>query len=405
MKQFFIVLKFELENYFKNKSFIVVTLFLAIVAAGAIIIPGFFMKGSDKNSADQELIGISDENDSLWDMEALKAQMPDYEFKSYESGDALREAVEQEEITAGFVVESMEHYRYIVMNKEVFGAIEGTFSEVFRLQYQQRYLSEKGMNPEEIAAVSMPQIQADTEVLGKDSANNYFYTYILVFVSYFMVLFYGQMIATSVTSEKSNRAIEILVTSVNSSSLIFGKVLAGAISSVVQLGLILGSALAAYHFFGDAWEGKLDFIFQIPAVVWVAFIFFGMLGYLLYSFIYGMLGALVSKTEDISKTASPITMVYLASFMIAVIGLSNSDGILTRVCSFIPFTSSNSMFIRIAMGSVQWWEILLSGGLLLATCIGVALLAAKIFRYGTLLYGNPIKFTQAFKNLKHQDKA
>ena len=65
------------------------------------------------------------------------------------------------------------------------------------------------------------------EVLGKDGEQNYWYTYVLVFVVYFLIIFYGQMIATSVTTEKSNRAIEILVTSVNPNSLICGKVLAG----------------------------------------------------------------------------------------------------------------------------------------------------------------------------------
>ena len=74
---------------------------------------------------------------------------------------------------------------------------------------------------------------------------NYAYTYIMIMVLYFLLIFYGQMIATSVTSEKSNRAIEILVTSVDSNSLIFGKVFAGAIAGLIQCVLILGSAPTA----------------------------------------------------------------------------------------------------------------------------------------------------------------
>lgn len=82
------------------------------------------------------------------------------------------------------------------------------------------------------------------------------------------------MIATSITSEKSNRAIEVLVTTVDSTSLIFGKVIAGAISGIFQAGVILGSGLIAYHFCGAGWDYRLDFLFHIPAEVWAAFIVF-----------------------------------------------------------------------------------------------------------------------------------
>ena len=231
---------------------------------------------------------------------------------------------------------------------------------------------------------------------------NYAYTYMLIMILYFLLIFYGQMIATSVTSEKSNRAIEILVTSVDSNSLIFGKVLAGAIAGLIQCVLILGSAVGTYQIFRDSWGGLLDVLFQIPMPVWAAFAVFGMMGYLLYAFGFGMLGALVSKTEDISKAAMPLTMIYLVSFFIAIFGMNDSDGLLMRVASFIPFTSSNGMLIRIAMGSVAMWEIVVSAVILAVFCVGAGFLAAKIFRFGTLMYGNPIKFSTALKKIQEK---
>jgi len=414
MKQFLWVLKFELENYFKNKSFIIVTLVLAVLAAGMVAVPsiigGFMGDGktiddvSDHGNNDQTLVGLCDENFSIADIRELEEKMPGYSFDVHDSEQELRKAVETEDIAAGFIIRDKNTYTYVVNNNS-FDGLSLEFKEAFLLQYQQEYLREKGLTAEEITAVSKPEIVSDMEVLGKDSVNNYIYTYILVFLMYVLVIFYGQMIATSITAEKSNRAIEILVTSVNSNSLIFGKVLAGAVSGIVQTVVILGSGMISYGFCREAWSGQLDFIFQIPASVWAAFACFGIMGYLLYAFIYGMLGALVSKTEDISKSASPIMMIYIASFMIAMFSMTNSDGFLVKICSFIPFTASNSMFIRISMGSVQWWEILLSGAILFASCIAAALLAAKIFRYGTMMYGNPIKLTKALKNLKQQENA
>ena len=141
---------------------------------------------------------------------------------------------------------------------------------------------------------------------------------------------------------------------------------------------------------------------HIRTPVWVTFAVFGMMGYLLYAFCFGMLGALVSKTEDISKASMPVTMIYLVSFFIAIYGMNDSDGILMRVASFVPFTSNNGMLIRVTMGSVETWEIIISGIILAASCVIAGVLAAKIFRFGTLMYGNPIKFSTALKKIREK---
>ena len=160
--------------------------------------------------------------------------------------------------------------------------------------------------------------------------------------------------------------------------------------------------MGAYQIFRDSWGGLLDNVFDIPVPVWATFAVFGLMGYLLYAFCFGMLGALVSKTEDISKASAPVLMLYIISFFIAIFGLNDSNGLLVRAASFIPFTSSNGMLIRVAMGSVEMWEVIVSGVLLAAFCAGAGVLAAKIFRFGTLMYGNPIKFTTALKKIRER---
>ena len=303
---------------------------------------------------------------------------------------------------AGFVMEDLLHYTYVVENRSMTDTLEQAFSQAAASAYRSQILEEQGLNAAEIDVLYQTQPEYETQILGKDSVGNYAYTYIMIMVLYFLLIFYGQMIATSVTSEKSNRAIEILVTSVDSNSLIFGKVFAGAIAGLIQCVLILGSAVGAYQVFRESWGGLLDSVFQIPVPVWVTFAVFGMMGYLLYAFCFGMLGALVSKTEDISKASMPVTMIYLVSFFIAIYGMNDSDGILMRVASFVPFTSNNGMLIRVTMGSVETWEIIISGIILAASCVIAGVLAAKIFRFGTLMYGNPIKFSTALKKIREK---
>ena len=421
MKQFLTVLKFELDNYFKNKSFVITTFLLALVIAAVVIVPTMIpgllddesetpepgnseelviddetdAESSDEEGSSYGICVASDAKDVNLDM--VCAAFP-AEWKTYESEKEIRKAVEDGDVEAGFVMESATDVTYVVNDLSMYDYLGEMFSETLAECYKQQYLLEKGLTAEEILESESFYVNVTEEVLGKDSGQNYWYTYVLVFVVYFLIIFYGQMIATSVTTEKSNRAIEILVTSVNSNSLICGKVLAGAIAGVLQAGIILGSGFVSYSFVKEGWGGLLDFLFNIPVNVLIVYAVFAILSYLLYAFIFGMLGALVSKTEDISKSSSPVLMIYIASFMIAMFGMtSNSNSMLMKVASYIPFTSGNAMFIRVSMGSVAVWEVLLSAVILAASCAIAGVLAAKIFRFGTLHYGNPIKFRTALK--------
>lgn len=409
MKQFFTVLKFELNNYFKNKSFVLTTILLMVLAIGIIGVPGIIMDKDDSGSddgdkaADKKIVALYDVNESIGDTESFAAAMGiAVDWKECTDESQLKEAVTEGDAEAGFIVEDLLHYTYVVENSSMSDTLEQSFVQAAAATYRSQTLTEQGLDAAQIDALYQMQPEGETQILGKDSVGNYAYTYILIMVLYFLLIFYGQMIATSVTSEKSNRAIEILVTSVDSNSLIFGKVFAGAIAGLIQCVLILGSAVGAYQFFRESWGGMLDDVLQIPVPVWVTFAVFGMMGYLLYAFCFGMLGALVSKTEDISKASMPVTMIYLVSFFIAIFGMNDSNSMLMRVASFVPFTSNNGMLIRVAMGSVETWEIIISGILLAATCIAAGFLAAKIFRFGTLMYGNPIKFSTALKKIREK---
>lgn len=411
MKQFLTVLKFELNNYFKNKSFTVTTLILAILMAGVIIvptlIPGLLGEG-DHGGADagdpknQTTLAFYAEDGAIADEESLLSMLPETEWVKADSTEAVKDLVKTGTAEAGFVLNAPGEVTYVVNNLEVYDHLSEKFAETYTMYQKQEYLLEKGLTAEEIAQADNVQVNVSPEILGKNSAGNYMYTYVLILVTYFLILLYGQMIATSVTTEKSNRAIEILVTSVNSNSLIFGKVLAGAISGVLQTVVILGSGFLSYHFFREDWGGMLDFLFHIPARVLISYAVFGLLSYLLYAFIYGILGALVSRTEDISKSATTVTLLYIVSFFVAIFGMNSSDGLLVKVASFIPFTSGNAMFVRVAMGTVASWEVILSGVLLAASCVAAGFLAGKLFRFGTLQYGNPIKFTTALKRIREQ---
>lgn len=405
MKQFWKVLSFEIGNYFKNKSFITTTrviLFITIaLVAVPTFIPGLLDKGEKGSKQEVEVYGIcmlSDESEEIFRLFPEAAM--DGEWQVYDTAKSLRNAVESGETECGFVLNSSTDYTYVVQNNSMYDNNQSKFQDLLKQVYEKNYMLSKGISPEEVDSLQQTEITSDMEILGKNSARNYGYTYILIFSLYFLILFYGQMIATAVTTEKSNRAIEILVTSVNTNSLIFGKVIAGAVAGATQMVVILGGAFGTYSVFREEWGNALDFLFHVPGQVWAVYIVFGLVGYLLYSFVFGVFGALVSKTEDISKNATGITLITVASFLIAIFGMQNSDSLMLKVASYVPFTSSNAMLVRVAMGTVGTWEIIVSFLLLLVTCILVGILAGRLFRLGTLMYGNPVKLSSALKKLR-----
>lgn len=99
-------------------------------------------------------------------------------------------------------------------------------------------------------------IRATVTSLGKNQADNFFYTYVMIFALYMVIMLYGQMVATNVATEKSSRAMEVLITSARPTSMMFGKVLASCLAGFIQIAAVFGSALVLYHINRDYWAGN-----------------------------------------------------------------------------------------------------------------------------------------------------
>ncbi|MCR8743874.1 ABC transporter permease [Romboutsia lituseburensis] len=410
MRQFFTVLKFELGNYFKKKSFIISTVIISLLIIIGLSIPNFVDLSSilfdeDQNNTGAEDIvdeeksnlAIYDENNAISNKDALNTYFPNSNWKVVKSQDELKKLVEDENVEAGFYVKKLTEYNYVVQNTNLNDVNEEQFNEFLKNEYVKYKTSKEGIDFDKVNSIYNTSIVSNIEILGKDSANNYMYAYILIFALYMMIIMYGQLIAMSVTSEKSNRAIEVLVTSTNTNNLIFGKVIAGAIASIAQVAVIMSSGLISYKLNGKVWNGVLDNIFKIPSELILTFAIFGILGYIFYSFIFATLGALVSKTEEIGTSVGPVMMIFIVVFIISIFGLSNGDSTLMKVCSYIPFASPMTMIARVGSGSVTSIEFIISSLILIVSTVLVGMGSAKIYRMATLMYGNPVKLKNALK--------
>jgi ABC-type Na+ efflux pump, permease component len=416
MKQLLNVIKFETQTYFQSKGFRIGTIVLAAVFFIGLFIPSFIdLPFLQKNETSAQISSVPNEKLVQWgifddskqidnDIFSFSQIFPTANITTYTTEADLKEGVRNNDIEAGFILHSLTNYTYVINNSVMYDSTQMLFEEYFISLYRSIAFTEQNIDYNQVVPIIYTPVTSNQEILGTDGVGGYLYAYILVFLIYFITILYGQSIATSVTSEKSNRAIEVLVTSTSSNSLIFGKVIAGALSTLFQVGLILGSAVISYRINRDAWGGILDILFDIPGKVLIVFALFGILGYLFSALFYAALGALVSKTEDIGKSVMPIMIILMVGFFISISGMNAPDSSFVVIGSFVPFVSFYLMIVRAAMGTVQIWEIIVSLLILIGTNIVVGLLVAKIYRLGTLMIGNPIKLSSAFKMLKQERK-
>lgn len=411
MKKFLTVLQYELTNYFKNKSYVISTIIIITIVGIGMFLPGMFdmSKVLGTASPKSETVEVTDDYENMivfdktgaFTATILQNTFPGVNWEMAKTEQDVKDAVENNEAKAGFVVNSLSQYDYFIYDKNLTDSNVVKFNSVMTTVNQMNYCQQNGLNYSEVAPAFYPQITSNEQVLGKDMSQNYWYCYILVIVIFMAIIIYGIMIATSVTQEKSNRTIEVLITSTNPNSLLFGKVIAGAFASLIQIGAIMCVSVFSYRVNQSVWGNKLDMIFGIPNDVLITFGLFGIGGFLFYAFIYGAMGALVSKTEDINKSAGSVQMIIMIVYFVVLFQLSNINGIPIKIASFLPFSSYSAMFARVAMGTVAPWEIVVSFLILVVSIVLVGMLGAKIYRMGTLRYGNPIKLTNALKSIKH----
>ena len=412
MKQFGTIMKFELKSYMKNRIFVGITIFLVALIAAVMFFPRITAAlGSEDDTTEQKqnkeiiLVSVGNAEDSELIYQSFSQAFADYNVKlTTDSLEAMKEQVTGGEAECAFVIDSMTSYTYYVDNLSMYDSNTMVADEVMQSIYRMKAMVENGLSAEDAGEILAVQINHETATLGKDQFQNYFYTYIMIFALYMVILLYGQMVATNVATEKSSRAMEVLITSAKPTAMMFGKVIASCLAGLIQLIAVFGSAILLYNLNKSYWEDNeiIGAIFDMPVELLVYMLIFFVLGFFIYAFLYGAIGSTASKLEDINTSVMPITILFVIGFIVVFSSMSSGtvDGMLMKACSYIPFTSPMAMFTRIAMSNVAFYEIAISIGILLVSVIGIGIISAKIYRVGVLLYGTTPKIGSILKAIR-----
>ncbi len=413
MKQFFSILNFEFKGYIKNKIFISFTIVLMLLTAIILSIPRFmdmFSNSTEHTENDKkEIVMVFSENSYNTSdlLPYLQKNMPEYNFVvKYNTLDEAKALVEEGSVDIGLLVNGDTSYKLIKKHISLYDNSTASFDSAFIEKYRIDNMVKNGIDIKDAKNILTVEIENDIIRIGKDQQKSFFYTYILIFTLYFAIIMYGQLVTTSVVNEKSSRAMEMLITSANPVSLMFGKVMGSALAGICQIVAIFGTSFVFYQinqsYLAD--NSMAQSIFGMPLSMLLYVLLFFILGFLLYAFMFGSMGSLASKTEDVSVLITPITLIFVAAFMIVMMSMSsgNVDSSLMKISSFIPFTSPMAMFTRIAMGEVMPIEIVISVIILILFTVFIGYVSAKIYRIGVLMYGNPPKIKDIIKALKQK---
>lgn len=409
MRQFRTILGFELQNYFKNKVFVSVTIIIMLAVAGVMFYPrvaSFFTRGNEAGQGDRPIMLVATDSSELpaSTIEAVfRRSFPHYQIKvTTDRAEQVKEQVKSGKAKYALVL-SDTSYTYYVNGLAMADSNVATANSVVKDLYQLKTLRRHGLSAEQTSQVMTVQIKPNVRNLGKDQTKNFYSAFIMIYALYIAVMTYGQMVATNVAGEKSSRAMELLTTSASPVAMMFGKIIASCLAGLAQLVGIFGSALLFYNLNRASWQGNqmINSIFNIPPDLLLYMILFFLLGFFIYGMMYGAVGSLVSKIEDIGSVAMPIILVFVIGFVVVMSSIEDPNSAIgMKICSFIPFTSSMAMFARIAMGSVSTGEIALSIAILVVSTVLIGILAAKIYRAGVLMYGTRPKLRTIWRSIR-----
>lgn len=400
-----LISSFEFKQLIKNKSYKITTAIFFALALLAAFVPRLIQGNLFKSITDEfnktQKLGVIINDDSI-DKSELKSFLSNYEVHLYTDEEKLKDDVLSKELDRGAIID-VDSIQKFVLNSKLTDMGDGLDRVLNEYRYK-KLIEAEGIDYSKIKALEANQYQINEVVLGKDSKQNYFIIYILLFLLYMIILTYGQITATSVAKEKNDRTMELLITSTKPKYLILSKVLATVLSAVIQVSFLFIGFGLGYLFNKEYWSDIFS-ITSAPIQIIAIFILFMIAGFFLYLFIFATLGALVNKIEEVSQSISSATILIVLAYFGAIFALtSGSESSFVAFLSYFPLTSPFVMFIRAGMVNISIVEVAISFAILVVSAYFIYKLACDIYRLGTLQYGNRMTLKKAFKALREDKK-
>jgi ABC-2 type transport system permease protein len=269
----------------------------------------------------------------------------------------------------------------------------------------------------QIASLFTPPVFTTTNLSGQSNTYTSAWVaglvlaYIGVVLIFIMNILYGTSVAQGVAEEKGNRIMELLMLAATPFQLMVGKIIGIGAAGLTQMGalVLIGlGMLALQHplhtaLLGNASGGLALAITGASATMLLLVLLYFILSFALYSSLYAAAGALVQRQDEAQNASTPITMLSVVGYAasLTVVSIPGApDALWFKILSYIPFWTPTTMLVRIAVGTVAWWEIPLTVLLMALGFLVCSWISARIYRYGVLRYGQRFSFGQLLRVLR-----
>ena len=420
MNKIWLIIKREYLVRVRKKSFLVMTILGPLLLASIMIIPTYLAN----QNQEKRIIAISYENSDITN------QLIDSEFINF----SFIPKLEAENLKNNFfdskfyaLLENKNDTFFLTSNQQISINVKSEIESQLAQILEHHKLKEAGIDLK-VLENAKTTIKLSTKIINANGMSSNSKTEIIMgigFVSgvlvYMFIFMYGTMVMRGVIEEKTNRVIEVIISSVKPFQLMIGKIFGVALVGLTQFILwiiltIIISSLAEILFLNNNFNSDLNthqssvILSEISnvnqyldfEVIFFSFLFYFIVGYLMYSALFSSIGSAVDAEADTQQFILPITIPLIISFILIQPIMENPDGPLAFWMSMIPFTSPIIMMVRIPFG-VNSWEIICSMIILIFSFIFFTWIASKIYRVGILMYGKKATFKDLYKWITYKD--
>ena len=407
MKDIFIVMKFTIKDMVKRKSFIISTLIILLLIVIGFNVPNIIKAFQGEETA-QKLLIVDNENVFEGNVELLKQMNSGYEIEIVELNfDEIKKQIEDGKIYGAIIIENQDNnikIRYVVENTTMMTGVPESLINAMNSLYTNMQINKLGLTEAELQSIT-PNFEFTLEQTEEEEAKgNIFAMMLMSLVLFYAIYFCAYQVSSSITTEKTSKIMETLVTSTSPRTIVLGKTIGIGIVGLLQLILIVGTALVSAKLFlePELLDAILDMSSITPFVGIITIIYF-ILGYLAYALLYALTGSTVSKPEDIQSANQPVAILAVIGFYLAYFTMMNPTSELNLFASLFPISSPFCMPFRVMMGLSNGTDIAISIAILIATILVIAQVAIKIYSNAILNYGTKMSIKDIINMYKEKE--
>ena len=406
MRDIFTVMKFTMKDMVKRKSFLISTLIILILIVIGFNVPNLIKKFNGDNNGNKLLI-VDSQNIFEGTLEDLKQMDLGYEFEITNENlkfEDVKQKIEDNKIEEAIIINQEDEkikISYVVKDSTMMNGVPEEVINALTSIYSNLKISKLGLTEEQLQSIT-PNFEFNLQQTEeKRASGNVFAMMLMSIVLFYAIYFCAYQVSSSITTEKTSKIIETLVTSTTPKTIVLGKTIGIGVVGLVQMIVITVTALISAKAFlePELLENVLDMSNITPYLGIMTAIYF-ILGYLSYALLYALTGSTVSKPEDIQSANSPVAILAVIGFYLSYFTMMNPTSELNVFASLFPISSPFCMPFRIMMGLASKTDVIMSIAILFVTIIVIAHVAIKIYSNAILNYGTKMGIRDIVKMYK-----